>query len=154
MTGKKVKAAIDVNQVRDGLEYKGNFIYNEHRFQYEVAFKTHIKKLFQRLGPDPSLEEFDKLINVKVYDENGEPLTLDDKTKNPFIRIAGMYAIDFYHDSNMRSFNDKGIIAKTVRGKGIFARLGLQDIFRMSAQFTMKKIPELEKLLENYKGKE
>ncbi len=105
----KVPIELYVEQVKDGVEYKGNIAFAGTKFDYTIVFTVPIPKL-DELGPPEGPEEVRRLCPISLTrDENGIELT--DEEYGLFFHLLIQFVVDFYNNPQTRD-NNQGLLGQ------------------------------------------
>lgn len=145
-----MKVGLSIQQVTNGLEYKGTFELEQKTFDYQLKFGVPINKLDNQSPPNDSEEEMDKFAR-KMFQftvtENGIELEITKELFSFMLQLAGQQVILFYNNPQTQDSNE-GIIGSLVNHKSeLSALLNVQASIGMSCSFTIadEHVPKILK---------
>ena len=150
MTNDTMRCETYVEQVQNGIEYKGHMDLDGVKFTYTMKFGVHIDRLDDLAGGDP--QEVLKQIGLEVRDPEGNPVSLEDEqAKGLFYGTLLPFVVDFYNNPQTRDSNE-GFFGQLLEGRGPFTAIGASASIGISRSGSFKRSPELEKIVDAYRG--
>ena len=119
----KMKVSIEryIQQVRDGVHYKGHVKIADTQLEYELVFAVPIPKLDDMESPN-GITEIRRLFQLTVKRNNAN-IELTDGEYGFFLQMLAELAIDFYNNPQTRD-NNEGMMGQMLQGRGPMSVFG------------------------------
>ena len=142
MTKDTVHVKIDITQIVDGQEYRGNINLDGRNFLYHLRFKVPIDKLDELMDAE-GIEGVTRQIDLTLQDTNGMSIPTDADTDVLLVPTLQL-ATEFYNDPQTRSHNDlmKGAMGYFADRLSANVSCGIEG-----REYDVMKTPQLERLL-------
>ncbi|MCC2630195.1 MAG: hypothetical protein K0S38_4 [Candidatus Paceibacter sp.] len=118
-----VPSVLKIEQVTDGLEYKGHITFNGHRLFWHMKLTRSLEDLQQDLPTDIPTDEAERESYIRnlfglsiLREENGTPVELDTDTFGLFFELLFTFVIRFYEDPQTRD-SQQGYLGLAMRGE-------------------------------------
>lgn len=110
-----------VEQVLDGIRYRGHIKIGETQFDYELKFAVPIPEI-DGLAPTQDKAEIRRRFQLMLKRDNKD-IELADEEYGLFFNLLVVFAAEFYNLPQTRDSN-QGFLGMTLRGEGPMADFG------------------------------
>ena len=141
----KVFVERNIEQICDGIHYKGYLKIAGISFDYELRFEVPIPQMDDEMELASNEVEIRRLVKINVK-KNDESLDLTKDEYGFFFLLLVDFAVDFYNNPQTRSLQNS-IIGKITRGEGFLAEMGGSASIGISRADTYDFKPDLCKIL-------
>ncbi len=143
----KVSVERQVEQVKDGTDYKGFLKLAGVQLDFELKFGVPINKLDDTEVKINSLDDMMRVFQISIT-KDGEKVEIDDDEYSLFFSLLVEHTINFYNLPQTRDTNE-GLVGKMMRGQGLFA--GSSASILVTDRVTASFDSEVQGILSNPK---
>jgi len=144
MKANKVPVERYVEQVSDGIHYKGYIVFAADKFDYELKFAVPIPQL-DDLEPPKGREEIRRLFQITIKRDEAN-IELSDEEYGFFFQMITELAIEL-HDNEQTRANNEGFVGQALRGGGPMAGFGVSVKIGMKSSGSYDFPPEVFEML-------
>lgn len=151
--GDPIQVKASVQQVTDGWKYKGDMIFNEIMFAYDLEFNVRVDKIGDELADkQDDLAAFERTfkLTIKKTADSQESIETPGEIRELFISTLIKMAMDFYNDPQPHD-SLEGILGKAILGQGQSVDVfGVSSVIQAMSKFKVKRFPALVEFLEEH----
>ena len=148
MSEKKFQIERYVEQVVDGLHYKGHVQISDVRIEYELVFSVPIPEVDNLDFPN-GISDIRKTLQLTVMKDQKE-IDLTDEEYSLFLHILADFVVAFYGNSQSRRSNE-GDMGRLLRGQGPMAAFVAKASIGMTSKSSCSFNSEICEILNRSK---